>query len=420
MPAANSHGKRIYVFYHFYKPDDVVSAVHFADLCEGLERRGWHVTMITSNRYCRSKGSITPKSESIDGVEVVRAWRPPFAQSSNIFRIVNSLWIQFAWIRQYRRMPEPAAVIVGTDPQFSQWMLPRLKKTHPAAKLFFWSFDMYPEAIQAEQMSSFVTSMANRISSWMPRFYRPVDVMVDIGSCMRERLNKHRHAAGMKTIVPWALVEPEADLPVNQSVRQTMFGEDVELGILYSGTLGKAHEYEDFLKLARSLRDVAPRIVFAFSSHGNRIAEMQAQLTPEDTNIRFLPFASQEELEDRLNAADIHLLSLKSNWAGIVVPSKFFGSLAVGKPVLYAGAEDSCIARWIEEHNLGLFLDSENSEEVAQKLIDYSRDPDLLIQWQQSTHRTYHAKFSRERMLESWHHLLEDELDGHLPVAGET
>ena len=38
------------------------------------------------------------------------------------------------------------------------------------------------------------------------------------------------------------------------------------------------------------------------------------------------------------------------------MPSKFFASLAVGRPVLYAGPAESEIARWIAEHDLGLHL----------------------------------------------------------------
>lgn len=269
---------------------------------------------------------------------------------------------------------------------------------------------MYPEAVQAESMNPAVSWLANTIARWMPRLYRPVDVMVDIGSCMRARLDKHRHAARKATLVPWALAEPEAGLPVNQAVRRSMFGDDVTLGILYSGSLGMAHEYEGFLKLARLLRTRAPGIVFAFSSRGNRMDEMLSELTPEDSNIRILPFASQEELADRLNAADIHLLSLKSHWAGIVVPSKFFGSLAAGKPILYSGAGNSCIAEWLRDFDLGLVLTPQNTAEMADKLIEYSQDPDILNQWKQRAYRIYHEQFSLEIVVNGWHALLAEEL----------
>jgi colanic acid biosynthesis glycosyl transferase WcaI len=387
----------------------VVSAVHFSDLCEGLNDRGWAVTILTSNRYCRHKGNISTRSETIGGVKVERVWRPGFAQSRNVLRMLNSFWIQLAWLWKIVLMPKADAIIVGTDPQFSQFMLPWLKRVSPKSRLLYWSFDLYPEAVQAEASGNFVVGLANSIGRWMPRLYRPVDVMVDIGYCMRTLLRKHQHSARETTLVPWALSEPEFGLPVNAEVRSTMFGDQAKLGVLYSGTMGMAHEYEKFLRLARRLRDQFPRIVFAFSSTGNRMAELLDELAPEDTNINILPFASREELRDRLNAADIHLLSLRDNWAGIVVPSKFFGSLAAGKPLLYSGSVDSCIGRWIEQYDLGLLLDEGNIDQTAQRLIEYSNDPQKLDLWKKNAYEIYHERFSKKIGLDGWNNLLDEE-----------
>ena len=134
--------------------------------------------------------------------------------------------------------------------------------------------------------------------------------------------------------------------------------------------------------------------------------EMKANLTDDDSNIRILPFASQEELEDRLNAADIHLLSLRDDWTGIVVPSKFFGSLAAGKPVIYSGAADSCIGQWIDEFELGVRIDESDLESIGQKLVSYSRNPALLDEWKANAYRTYHAEFSRAHILDGWDEVL--------------
>lgn len=402
MDQARKQKGSVCVFYHFYKPDDVVSAVHFSDLCEGLARRGWDVTMMTSNRLCRYKGAVSPQQETLDGVEVRRSWRPGFPQSSNVLRIVNSLWIQVAWLLRFRRMEAPDAIIVGTDPQFSQLMLPLLRRIAPRARILFWSFDMYPEAVLAESSNGIVVAIARMFYRLMPRLYRPVDVMVDIGPCMRSLLREHNTTADYVTLVPWALSEPEFGIPVNREVRARMFGEDAALGVLYSGNMGMAHEYREFLALARMLRHRAPQIVFAFSARGNRMDELLAELTAEDTNIRILPFASLEELEDRLNAADIHLLSLKPKWDGIVVPSKFFGSLAAGKPVLYAGSASSCIGQWIQQFGLGLLLDAERIGQTADKLVEYSNNPGALDEWQKAAYRTYREHFSRDRVIDGW------------------
>jgi glycosyltransferase involved in cell wall biosynthesis len=394
------------VFYHFYKPDDVVSAVHFSDLCEGLVDKGWSIAMLTSNRYCRQSGHISPKFESIAGVSVHRHWRPAFSQSNNILRMINSIWIQLAWLWTVARSDKPDFFIVGTDPQFSQFMLPALRKLSPKTKIVFWCFDLFPEAILADSDTGLSVTIAKGMYRFMPRCYKAIDIMVDIGSCMRELLRKHGHSATEVTLVPWALSEPSKETEVNTGVRASMFGENCQLGVLYSGSLGMAHEYQSFLALARSLRIVAPNIVFAFSARGNRMDELRQAINNSDTNVRILPFASQDELEDRLNAADVHLLSLREKWAGIVVPSKFFGSIAAGKPVIYAGAPTSCVDTLIRSHKLGLVIDKDDIASTAEWLIHISQSPVELREIKSNAYAIYHAYFSRSTVLDGWHKTL--------------
>jgi glycosyltransferase involved in cell wall biosynthesis len=174
------------------------------------------------------------------------------------------------------------------------------------------------------------------------------------------------------------------------------------LGLLYSGNLGKAHEYELFLQLARLVLPLDPGIRFTFAGRGNRFEELQSELRQDDTNIRLAGFASEDELERRLAAADIHLLSLRADWDGIVVPSKFFGSLAVGRPVLYLGSRESDIGSWIREFDCGLILDPENVQDTAQELLQLAEDQQRLSTWQENAFKAYRDWFSKEKVMHGW------------------
>ena len=54
-------------------------------------------------------------------------------------------------------------------------------------------------------------------------------------------------------------MEPDALAPPNPALRKNMFG-DATFGLLYSGTLRRAHDYDLFLKLARCLRYRSPNV----------------------------------------------------------------------------------------------------------------------------------------------------------------
>lgn len=84
------------------------------------------------------------------------------------------------------------------------------------------------------------------------------------------------------------------------------------------------------------------------------------------------------------------------------MPSKFFGSLAAGRPVLFAGPRSSSIARWIGEHDVGWVLDDDNPGHVAAALQRLARDREALAALQQRCHTVYQQRFSRERTLDRW------------------
>jgi glycosyltransferase involved in cell wall biosynthesis len=141
---------------------------------------------------------------------------------------------------------------------------------------------------------------------------------------------------------------------------------------------------------------------------GNRAAELRAAIRPDDTNVRLADFVREESVPARLAAADVHLISLRDEWAGLVVPSKFFASLAVGRPVLYAGPRDSEIARWIAEHDIGLHLtdDDGSARAVADRLHGFMTDPDALARWRARALSVYRRQWSKQISNDRWDELL--------------
>lgn len=120
---------------------------------------------------------------------------------------------------------------------------------------------------------------------FVPWAYRRVDAMVDIGECMRKRLQAYGHGAECATLTPWALAEPPEVPESDPDVRRELFGE-AKIGLLYSGTVGYAHDLGPFIGLARECRRRGIDAAFCFAGYGNQYKVQLAQLTKEDTNIR--------------------------------------------------------------------------------------------------------------------------------------
>jgi colanic acid biosynthesis glycosyl transferase WcaI len=392
------------VLYHYLYPDDVVSAVLFTDLCVGLAARGWQVQASSSNRAWHDDRRTYARRTTWKGVPFHRVWRPGLRQASSFGRLGNALWMIGAWsMLALNPRIRPDVLVVGTDPILSPVVSVIWRILRPRVRLAHWCFDLYPEAAIADGLLRKDALPARLFSRMMGCAYRRFDLIVDIGSCMRERLGRYASAAAVDTVVPWALVEPDGPSPIPAAERNELFG-GAKLGLLYSGSFGRAHSWRGIPEIAEALREGGGRVVF--SVRGNAVARLREELEKCGSPIEFAEFASTEGLNSRLSAADVHIVSLREEWTGTVVPSKFFGALAIGRPVLFLGSADSAIAQWIREFGVGWVLDVERIDALAMELSQWAQSPEAKTALFRHCHAVYQREFSRDRALDRWNRTL--------------
>ena len=106
----------------------------------------------------------------------------------------------------------------------------------------------------------------------------------------------------------------------------------------YSGNLGRAHELGILLDAADRLRHRL-EIVFLIIGEGNQKENLQAEVTRRGlANVLFKPYQPKAQLKYSLTLPDVHLVSLKPALEGLIVPSKFYSSIAAGRAVIFIGA----------------------------------------------------------------------------------
>lgn len=400
------NNKRILILNHVFWPDKHNTARHISELAYELVCRGWYITALVGNRsYLNYKKKFNSKGIIWNGVNVKRIYIPPLNQKKNLQRLLTSFWILLSWCFHLPFIVKFRVIIIGTNPPFSYLIIPVIKLFKPSIKIVLWGFDLYPEAIISE---------TNKIFSFMGKIIKPVtilthrfiDVIVDIGPCMKAIYESYRTKALKFTLTPWSFIEPPFNKDYIVDTKKKIFG-DSKIGLLYSGTLGYAHDYELFLKLARRFRELNCSIAICFAGFGSRFLELKNKISTEDTNIYFANFTDDDkELENRILSADFFLISLKESWTGISIPSKFFGAIACGKPVIFSGPKESSIAKWIEEYKLGYCLNKDNIDEIAYSIIDLINSPDKIKMLQLNAYNTYHKYFSKKIVCDGWDKLL--------------
>ena len=86
----------------------------------------------------------------------------------------------------------------------------------------------------------------------------------------------------------------------------------------------------------------------------------------------------------------------------------FFAALAVGRPVIYSGPEDSCVAQWIREYDLGFIL-NDNTVSDLEALLKMPEDQlaARMMQLRKNAWNTYHNHFSRKIVITRFKEILQ-------------
>ncbi|TLY35811.1 MAG: glycosyltransferase family 4 protein [Nitrospirae bacterium] len=144
---------------------------------------------------------------------------------------------------------------------------------------------------------------------------------------------------------------------------------------MYSGNLGVVHEMDSVAQIIRQLQ-MMPNVCFLFVGDGSGKVRLEELVRREGlNNVRFVGYQEKEDLRYSLSAGDIHLVTLRSDMAGLSVPSKVYGIMAVGRPVIFIGPEESEVAILIRESLCGEVFDPVNHEKAGRAILDLAQDP---------------------------------------------
>jgi glycosyltransferase involved in cell wall biosynthesis len=198
---------------------------------------------------------------------------------------------------------------------------------------------------------------------------------LDYGNAHSAQLQT-RFASGLATIPNWA--RPERILPLSHD-RNSFRREHALNGrfvVMYSGNIGLAHNFEAILEAATLLQGVEPDLLFLFVGNGPRLLWVREESARRGlTNLRFIESQPREHLAESLNAADVHLVSLRDELCGLVVPSKFYGIAAAGRPVVFLGPANCEVAREIVREQCGSVLPAATGAGLVKSLRGWRADP---------------------------------------------
>jgi colanic acid biosynthesis glycosyl transferase WcaI len=412
---------RVIFINRFFFPDHSATSQMLSDLAFELARRSMTVEIITSRQRYDAPDIVLPARETTQGVEIHRVWTSRFGRANLIGRAVDYLtfYLTAAWML-WRIVRRGDVVVAKTDPPMVSvvaWPVARLR----GAKLINWMQDIFPEIAERVGVGG---GRASKLGFRAMRWLRDLSLKgADVNVAVGERMAEHLSLLGIppariQLIANWAdgdFIRPVArkDNPLRNAWG---LGDDFVVG--YSGNLGRAHEAGTLVAAIAAVKQAAasdkalasgrPRVRWLFIGGGALIDGMRQQLTQAGVagEVEFRPYAPREHLAESLSAADVQLVSLRSELEGLVVPSKIYGIAAAGRPAIFIGDRDGEVARLVTRFECGRTVAQGDGQALARTVLELASQPELCAAMGARARKIFESDFDKPAGADRWQALL--------------
>lgn len=387
------------VLNQYYAPGHESTAQLLTELCEALADE-YDVTVVTGTVYAAPRPERTVRN----GVHIVRVGSTAFDRSRLALRGFNYLsFVVLALLAGLRR-PRPELVLCLSDPPFVSAIGVVVARRH-RVPLLVVTQDVFPEiAVALGRLDNrFLVGVLDRLVRFGLSHATRV---VAIGEQMQRRLVEKGVRKDAITVIPnWTDTEQ-----LSPRERTNGWAREHDLVdrfvVMHSGNLGYAQDLQTLLYAATHLRDLEDLelVLIGSGAMGATLADLARRLGL--ANVRFLPYQPRERLPESLSAADVHVVGLAPGLAGYVVPSRLYGILAVGRPVIVHADDESETAQIVRDHGCGVVVPPGEPELLAQAIRD-AHDGRLDLEQMRASARAYaEAEASRDVAIDRYRSLI--------------
>ena len=391
----------------FYAPDHSATSQMLTDLAGALAADRIAVHVVTSRLRYDDPRALLPAQERIDGVEVHRVWTSRFGRANLVGRAVNYLSFYLTAAVKLAALTRSGDVIVAkTDPPLVSVVAGGIAGLR-RARLVNWLQDIFPE-VASNLGVRLARGAGGRLLRWLrDGSLHRAEANVVLGRGMHERVASLGVDPRKIVLIPnWA--DGKRLRPMGRD--ENPLRDEWELGsrfvVGYSGNLGRVHEFQTMLDAADALR-AQPDVVFLFAGGGARMAELQlAARECGLSGIVFKPYQPRERLGQSLSAADVHLVTLQRELEGFVVPSKFAGVAAVGRPTIFVGDPEGEIGSIVRESECGICVEEGDVDALVRAITTLRDAPALRERMGENARRVLEERFDMPVALAQWRKLL--------------
>jgi len=300
------------------------------------------------------------RTEIAGRVRIIRTGSTDFPRFNMKKRVLN--YLSYAALAIPRALFVPCDVVVAmTDPPF-QGIVGAVVAVLKRRPYVYNIRDLYPDmAVGGAIVEPGVLAKTwERLHRWA---LRQATRVIVLGDDMRARIVAKGVEPDRVLVVrdgadiPCNAAQPTIDLDVARAIRGNF-----SFVLVHAGNLGFYGAWNTLVTAARSLANEGVGLVFV----GDGVQRLQIEAAAAGaSNIRFLDFFQASKVPSVLAAADAHVITVKRGLEGVVVPSKMYGILAAGKPIVAVAPKETDAVSLGLQRGFALAVDPDSPSEVV-------------------------------------------------------
>lgn len=354
----------VFVNRYFY-PDHSATSQLLYDLARHLVQQELDVHVVASRQLYNNPTSGLPHEEQHEGIVIHRLDTSSLGRANLWGRALDyATFYLSAALALFKHVRAGDVVVAKTDPPLIS-VVAAVVTWLRRARLINWTQDLFPEVAGALQVPG-VGLVGQGLRQLRNNALRTASRNVVIGEHMAARLRAEGiPAQSIRVIHNWADATTICPIPHCDNPLRTEWNLKGKFVVGYSGNLGRAHEFQTILEAAEQLAGVLT-IRFLFIGDGAQLYSLRQEVDRRGLpNVLFQPYQPRERLSYSLSVVDLHLVSLRPALEGLIVPSKFYGIAAAGRPILFMGSPKGEIAEMLDKHHCGYTVGVGEAEQAV-------------------------------------------------------
>ena len=399
--------KIIFINRYFY-PDHSATSQFLTDLSTYLAVHKMNISVFTSRQIYDDPRAHLQAREIHHGIQIERIWSTRFGRNNLLGRTLD--YISFyasAFCRVLFLIKSDDILVAKTDPPLISIVTAVACRLRNARQIN-WIQDLFPEVakeLQIKGINRFIFQVIRRVRNNSLHF---ASMNVTLSSDMKNLLVRQGISEERVTVIHnWA--DGSEIKPLDKSRNRLRQSWNLETSFIvgYSGNVGRAHEFGTILDAAELLMKETT-IIFLFMGGGAQLTWIKEEISRRKLeNICIKPYQPRDVLKYSLTLPDVHLVTLNSKLEGLLVPSKFYGALAAGIPVIYIGNSEGAIGRIIRKSKCGFAVDNGQHDILVEKIKFLASNQSNLREMGINARQLLEKNFEKNLALANWKRTLE-------------